>query len=259
MNTEKMIVIGLSIFLAVAAYIAVQKSISQSSETDLILGTVGSYAPFVSVNAQGEYEGFDVDVAKALAKQLNKKLVLKDLGSMTSLFMALDQGSIDAAIWALSITSKRLEKVAMINYQGEATTSYPLLFWQKIPAGVSSIDDMRGMTVCVEPNSAQADALSKYDFLTIKPTEKVDDALLNIQYGKADAAFVEPAIATKFKNKYPEIQIVDVALAPEDQVQGIGIAIRKDKGDLIDSITKAVAQLKADGIIQSLEKKWGIV
>lgn len=251
-------IFGISLLLVAIIFVVSQKSPSESKGEQLILGTVGGYAPFVSVNPQGEYEGFDVDVAYALAKQMDKKLVLKDLGSMTSLLMALEQGSIDAAIWALSITSKRLEKVAMINYQGEVTKSYPLIFWQKIPTGISSIFDMKGMTVCVEPNSSQGDVLNKYDFLTIKPTEKVDDALLNIQYGKADAAFVEPAIATKFKSKYPEIQILDVALAPEDQVQGIGIAIRKDKADFINQVEKVVAQLKSDGIIQSLEKKWGI-
>lgn len=248
----------LAVLFVGTIWVAVKQSPSPSKSKQLVLGTVGGYAPFVSVNAQGEYEGFDVDVAKALAKQMDKELILKDLGSMTSLFMALAQGSIDGAIWALSITSKRLERVAMVNYQGEVTQSYPLIFWKKIPAGVANISDMKGMIVCVEPNSSQGDVLNKYGFITIKPTEKVDDALLNIQYGKADAAFVEPAIATKFKNKYPEIQILDVMLAPEDQVQGIGIAIRKDKTDFIDQVEKAVAQLKRDGIIKSLEQKWEV-
>lgn len=260
MNVKKLISITLLVIVIVGGFILFKKTnFSQSDSNVLIVGTVAGYAPFVSVNEQGQYEGFDIDVANALAKQMDRTLVLKDLGSMTSLFMALEQGSIDAAIWGLSITSDRLEKIAMVRYQGEVTKSYPLLFWNKIPEGVTSISDMRGMTVCVEPNSSQDEVLRKYDSLTIKPTEKVDDALLNIQYGKVDAAFVEPAIANKFKNKYPQIQILDVELAPEDQVQGIGIAIRKNNVDLIKSVEKAIEQLRNDQTIQKFEKKWDIV
>lgn len=259
MNIKQILLSVVSLLFVVTMFIVFKKPVVHSNKNVLILGTVGGYAPFVSVNEQGHYEGFDIDVANALAKQMGKKLVLKDLGSMTSLLMALEQGSIDAAIWGLSITQERLEKIAMVRYQGEVTRSYPMLFWQKIAAGVFTINDMRGITVCVEPNSSQEGVLKKYDFISIKPTEKVDDALLNIQYGKSDAAFVEPAIANKFKSKYPQIQIVDVELAPEDQVQGIGIAIRKDKVSLINSIQRAIEHLRNGGIIQAFEKKWEIV
>ena len=86
-----------------------------------------------------------------------------------------------------------------------------------------------------------------------------DDALLNIQYGKADAAFVEPAIAKKFKNKYPQIQILDIPLTPENQVNGVGICIKKNNTKLIDEVTNATQQLLEDGTIEKFEKKWDIV
>jgi ABC-type amino acid transport substrate-binding protein len=146
----------------------------------------------------------------------------------------------------------------MINYQGELTTSYPLLFWQSIPKDITSITDMRGKIICVEPASAQDSVLSKYTDIIKLPTEKVDDALLNLQYGKCDAAFVESAIAKKFKSKYPQIQLLDVPLGPEDQVQGVGIAIKKENRKLIAQVEDAIRKLKSSGTIQQYEKKWGI-
>lgn len=223
-----------------------------------VVGTAAGYAPFVSINPQGDYEGFDIEVANALAKQMGKKLILKDLGSMGSLFTALDQGSIDAIIWGLSITQERVQKITMIHYQGETTASYPLLFWKTIPAEVRTISDMSGKVVCVEPNSSQDAVLSKYALINKLPTEKVDDALLNIQYGKSGAAFVEPAIAKKFRNKYPEIQILDVPLAPEDQVQGVGIVVKQTNSKVIKHVQEAVDVLKSTGIIKELEQKWGV-
>jgi ABC-type amino acid transport substrate-binding protein len=158
----------------------------------------------------------------------------------------------------LSITQERLEKVVMIHYQGEPTTSYPLIFWQKIPEGITSINDMKDMTISVEPASAQQSVINRYPFINQRTTERVDDALLNIQYGKTDAAFVEPAIARKFKEKYPEIMMLDVPLGPEDFVQGVGIVIKKDNTKLIEHVRSAVNQLKADGTIAELERKWRV-
>jgi ABC-type amino acid transport substrate-binding protein len=229
---------------------------SDRNSNDLIVGTAAGYAPFVSINAHGDYEGFDVDVANALAKQMGKKLVLQDLGSMTSLFTALDQGTIDCILWGLSITQDRLKKVAMIRYQGETVTTYPLIFWKNIPEGISSIADMNNKIICAEPGSSQEAVLRSFPSITLLSVEKIDDALLNIQYGKADAALVEPAIAKKFKNKYSEIQMLPIPLDAEQQVHGIGIAVRKNNNDLVKVLDLAATNLQQDGLIRSLEQKW---
>lgn len=228
---------------------------SQPTKT-LVVGTASGYAPFVSVNENGDYEGFDIDVAQALAKQLNLKLEIKDLGSMAPLFMALEQGSIDVIIWGISITQDRLNKVALVRYCGDDTKSFPMIFWKTIPVNIKSINDMQNLTVCVEPASIQDSMLSKYDFIERKFTEKIDDALLNIQYGKADAALVEPAIAAKFKNKYPQIKILEIPLAPEDQIQGMGIVIKKNNLELITQIQQAVQELTKSGEIKKFAESW---
>ena len=254
---NKKIVGILLVLVGVIAYFATQRN-SSRDESQLIVGIAAGYAPFVSINQLGEYEGFDIDVAHALADTLGKKLVLKDLGSMTSLFMALDQNKIDVIAWGLSITQERLEKVVMIHYQGAITNSYPLIFWKQIPEGITTLEDMRNKTICVEPTSAQDTVLHKYPAINKLSTEKVDDALLNIQYGKADAAFVEPAIAKKFKNKYEEIQIVDMPLDAHDHAQGVGLVVKQTNVALTNQLESAVATLKSTGVIEQLEKKWDI-
>ncbi|MBX9830561.1 transporter substrate-binding domain-containing protein [Candidatus Babeliales bacterium] len=251
-----------TIIVCCAAVFALQRLLKTEKNRDnktFVVGTAAGYAPFVSINQQGDYEGFDIDIANAIVSKLNKKLELKDLGSMTSLMMALEQGSIDVIIWGMSITQDRLKKLAMVYYQGTPTLTYPLIFWQKIPAGIKSLNDMAGLTVCVEPSSAQAHVLSKYKNVVELQTEKVDDALLNLQYGKAVAALVDPAIAKKFKAKFPEIQILDIELGQDDQVRGMGIVIKQNNKNLIDQVQVAVQELKNKGVIETLEKKWGMV
>ncbi len=225
----------------------------------LIVGVAADYAPYVSINQQGEYEGFDIDVARLLAEKMGKELVLKDYGSMSSLFMALDQGAIDIILWGISITQKRLEKIDFVPYHGQAVTSYPLIFWKKIPEGIGSLDDMKGASICVEPNSVQSAVLYPYEeILTIIPTERVDDAFLMVQQGKADAALLDPAIMQKFKMKCPEIKSIEIALSPEDQSYGMGIPIKKNNSALKESVHCAIQELQQEGILKALEKKWGV-
>lgn len=254
-------IIAVAIFVLVVGYFwfgTNKRLCTMDCANSLIVGVAAGYAPFVSIDPSGEYEGFDIDVARALAQELGKKLILQDLGSMSSLFTALDQGKIDMIMWGMSITPARLQQVAMVHYEGEVTTSYPLLFWKEIPVGVKSLNDLVGQTVCVEPNSAQQAVLDQYAQINQLPVEKIDDALLNIQYGKAVAALVEPAIANKFQAKYPQVQILNVPLDAANQEQGLGIVIKPANKLLIRQVQDVVQVLKANGMIARFAQKWGI-
>ena len=255
-NKFKLIVMLLG-FAGVTGIFVFQQS-KKAAEEYFVVGMSGGYAPWVSMNAQGMYEGFDIDVANQLAKKLNKKLLLQDCGSMSSLLLALQQKKIDAIIWGMCMTQDRLSKMLMVRYQGSKVTSFPLLFWDKIPRGVKSIQDMRGMTVCVEPSSTQQRALDPYGAVIQKPVQKIDDALLAIQYGKADAAITEPAIARKFIKKYPNIKVIDLPLDEASQELGVGICLNKESVTLAKQLEVAVKELEVEGVIAALEQRWDI-
>jgi polar amino acid transport system substrate-binding protein len=234
-----------------------KKNSTKQVRNTFIVGTATGYAPFVSINEQGDYEGFDIDTAHKLAETMHKKLVLKDLGSMSSLLIALQQGSIDAIIWGMSITPERANNYAMIHYQGQPETSYPLIFWEKIPEEMQSLADMDGKILCAEPASAQYLFLEKHKNIQIMPTEKIDDALSHIRYKKAMAALVDPAIAKKFKEKHPEIQVLAIPLDHDNQVHGMGIMVNK-ASMLVKPIQDSINELKKNGTLQKYEKKWGL-
>ena len=250
------LLVGILFLILLVGYGLIKLTLKKYPDQSLIVGMAAGYAPFVSINPSGQYEGFDIDLAEALAKKMGKKLVLKDLGNMTSLLTGLDCYQIDAIIWGMSITQDRLKEVAMVHYYGKKTTKYPLVFWDQVPVGVKSLNDLAGQVICVEPNSAQQAILDKYDAIAQLPVEKVDDALLNIQYGKAVAALVDPVIAQKFKTKYTQIKILDIPLSDQDQVDGVGIMIYPAKSAFIAEVAQAVQELKDTGVIDQLAQKW---
>lgn len=226
---------------------------------DLIVGTTSGYAPFVSINAKGEYEGFDIDIAKALAAKLGRRLVLKDFGSMPALLLALKQKKADALIWSISITQERQKQMAMVYYQGEKETSLPLLFWEKIPDNIKSLEEMANnpnAVISVEAGSFQENVLLSVPGLTLKQVDKVSDAILELKFGKSQAALIDNSLKSIYMEKFPKLKSLTVNLPESKQSMGKGICINSNNEELIAAIQRAVDELINDGTIADLEAKW---
>ncbi len=232
--------------------------VKQPTET-FTVGTTSGYAPYVSLNGQGEYEGFDIDLAKLVAEKIGKKLVIKDLGSMPSLMMGLKQNKIDAIIWAVSITEERQKQLEMIYYQGERITSMPLLFWGKVPDGMKGVEDLQDdgkKIICVEAGTYQEQVMSSYPGLKVKYVDKITDAIMEIKFGKSLAAAIDNSLVSFVMQQNPGLKVFYFSLPPSQQSLGNGICINKKNAKLIDQVKKAVEELTEEGKVRELEKKW---
>lgn len=226
---------------------------------DLVVGTTSGYAPYVSINTEGKYEGFDIDIAKALADKLGRRLVIKDFGSMPALILAIKQNKADVLIWSISITQERQKQMTMIYYQGEKATSLPLLFWEKIPDNIKSLEDMvnnPNAVISVEAGSFQENVLLSVPGLNLKQVDKVSDAILELKYGKSQAVLVDNSQKISYMEKFPKLKSLTINLPESKQSMGNGICLNSNNRDLIAAIQKAVNELFSDGTIANLEAKW---
>lgn len=234
---------------------------TKNNTDTLCVGMMSGWAPFMAINNQAEFEGFDVDVATAIAKRLGKQLVIKDLGSLAACFIALEQNKVDMILSGLDITQQRLEKMHMVPYVGQGIKEYFLVFWNKIPENVSRIEDLKKMknpVVCIEPGNSSEKFLDRFDYILKKPLTSLSDIILDLQYGKSLAAFLEPQVVGKLMPTKPEIKYMSVPLPPEFQIFGCGIALKKENESLKNKITEIVRQLKQEGTIKQLEAKWQV-
>lgn len=232
---------------------------SSAYADDFIVGTTSGYAPYVSINAAGEYEGFDVDIAKALADKLGRRLVIKDFGSMPALILAIKQNKADALIWSISITQERQKQMAMIYYQGEKVSTLPLLFWGEIPENVKGLEDMANSpnaVISVEAGSFQENVLLDVPGLTLKQVDKVSDAILELKYGKSRATLVDHSLKSIYMEKFPQLKSLTITLPESKQSMGNGICLNLNNRELIAAIQKAVDELAKEGTIANLEAKW---
>ncbi len=234
---------------------------SPKQTTDTLTVGMFVWAPFMTINPDGNYEGFDVDVAKELATRMNRKLVIQDLGSLAPCFIALEQNKIDLIISDLDITEQRLAKLDMIQYTGEKVTTFELVFWKNISNNVTCIEDLKTLpdaTVCAEAGSAQEKFLDSIPYVTKKPMGSAMDMILDVKYGKSLAVILEPCIADRFKQQEPLLKTLPVPLPSTFQVYGTGIGVSKKRPTLKASTTKLIQDMKTDGTLPTLKKKWGL-
>jgi arginine transport system substrate-binding protein len=225
----------------------------------LKIGMMSGWAPFMTVNKKGEFEGFDVDVALELAKRLGKKSMISDLGALSSLFVALDRRKIDIILSGLDITQERLKKINMTSYLGNNTQEYVLLFYKNIPENISCLEDLRNYPnaeIVVEPGVSTEKYLASFNYINKKSLASLVDRVLDLQYGKSLAMLVEPQIAKQLMAKNSELKSLLVPLPPEFQIYGMGIATNKQNRELADQVEAAISAMKNDGTLKKLEQKW---
>lgn len=260
--------ISLSFFVAALLIVAIlynrkssQSLAPNSSNDQLVVGMMSGWPPFMSINQQGEFEGFDVDVVRLVGQKIGKQVVIKDVGSLSTLFLALEQGTIDLIFSGLDITQERQARMNMVPYCGQDITLMCLIFYKEVPQGIESLEDLekRGnATVCVEASSPSERLIDLYPKITKKQLKSVADMILDIRFGKSTAMVLEPLVANRLFKKDPELKCVSVRLPKQLCIYGCGIAIKKNNLSLTKKVQDAVAQLKKSGKIDALEKRWNL-
>ena len=229
----------------------------KTGKPQLVVGT-NPFMPYMFINDDNAYDGFDIELAQELARRLGRELVVKNI-SFDALIIELMQGKIDLIMGGFSITKDREEKMLMIHYAGKKKESLPLVFWEKIPTGVMKIEDLallNNRTICVQPGSLQEDLFSRYSFIDLKRLDSISDMLMEIRYGKSIACALEHEVTASLQKRSAQIKTLSVALPDDLQDKGVGIALRKDNKELFEKINQLIQVLKKDGTIEALEKKW---
>jgi arginine transport system substrate-binding protein len=233
-------------------------SSKSSIKKELVVGTNSGFPPYEYIDETGNIVGFDIDLAKEIAKNMNTTVRIEDL-SFDALILSLNQGKVDLAIAGISITPNRLEKINMIHYLGEELTTLPLGFWEEIPKEIKTIEDFKTFpykTISAQAGNIQEEFISKFDFINVLSLDTYSDLIMSIRYKKAIACVLEPLVVENLKKIYPSIKVLDVPLGNEDKNLGNGIGIKKENFKLTNQIQQIINKLKQDGTIKKLNDKW---
>jgi lysine-arginine-ornithine-binding protein len=223
-----------------------------SPSQPLVMGTESTFPPYEFRNEKNEIVGFDVDLANAIAKKLNRELKIEDM-AFDSLIPALLSKKIDMVVAGMTITEARKEKVNFSDPYYETG-----LVWvvRADDDSIKTADDLKGKTLSTQTGTTSDIQASKIEGVNMKRFQQFTDALLEVSAGRADACIVNEPTAIDYTMKNKDVKIGGKLQFEGTERQYNGIALRKEDTQLLDGINKALKELKDSGEYDKLVTQW---
>lgn len=259
----KRLVHGLCGFIAfmLIGTVVLADSVKPSKTLDLIrkkgfiqIGVKTDFAPFGMLNAKGEPEGLEIDLAADIARQLGVRLVAVSI-TTENRFQKLEQGDVDVAIATIADTLERRQIATAIepNYYagGVAVFLRPeqrMTDWQ----------GMRGQKICATQGAYFNRPMSQRYLLDLLMYRSTRDALLALREGRC-IGFLYSSAAVQAYLKKPEWAGYKAPL-PLAMVAPWAIHIsRKEQDTALDrALGDMVAQWHRNGFLIERERVWGV-
>lgn len=228
--------------LILAAALAVSATGAMAQDT-VRIATEGLYPPYNFINDAGKLDGFEVEVGAELCKRaaLTCEFVQNDWDSMMP---NLNSGNFDVIMAGMSITDERKkDRVFSQNYYPPATSFYVAL---------SADADIKAGMVAAQTGTIQAGHVAESGAKLVE-FKTPDETVAAVRNGEADAVladkdYLEPIVA----QSNGELVIVDQISLGE----GVGAAFRQSDTELAGKFDKAISEMKADGSLNEIIKKW---
>ena len=211
------------------------------------------YEPMNYTDADGNFTGFDTELATAVCEKLGVEPEFVEINWDTKV-VELDAKSIDCIWNGMTLTDEIMANTATT----KAYAKNAQVVVVKDGTDYSSTADLVGKTVVAEAGSAGEAAiegdenLAQADYVS-KSVQT--DCLMEVAAGTADAAVLDLTLANAMIGKgtdYASLKIVDELNAEE-----YGVAFRKDS-DAAAAVDAVFDELKADGTMQALADKYDL-
>jgi len=223
-------------------------TIDSNYDDYIILGTSADYPPYESlktVNDKLTVVGIDIELAKEIAKALNKnlKVINRDFDFLLE---DLKAGKVDFVISGMNPTPERLEQVDFSNIYYEATHSV-LINKTNIESYLSEEDlNISNLKIGAQLGSIQQDIAEE----TFNNAQKVylkniNDLIFQLNDNKLDAIILETPVATSFESKHNNLIKTNFTVGSTED--GTAVAVQKGNSDLLNTINDVIDQLILSG------------
>lgn len=228
-------------------------SSASSNQKKLVMGTSADYPPYEYIDTANGQEpmGFDIDIAKHIAKKLGYTLDIQNM-TFKGLIPALNTKRVDFVMAGMTPTADRKKSV---DFSTVYYTAQQVVLTKK-SLKIQSIKDLKGKTVGVQLGSIQqniANQLNKTTPINIKTMDKATDLIEELKSGRIDGVIIEDAVAANILKNNSDLNAF--VIQQGDKMSGSAVAFPKNS-KLIASFNKELADMKKDGTMKKLKKKW---
>jgi polar amino acid transport system substrate-binding protein len=218
-----------------------------------VLGLDDSFPPLGFRSEDNEIVGYDIDLAKEVAKRLGVDFRAQPI-DWDAKEMELETGKIDCIWNGFTITDDRRKALSFT----EAYLNNDQVLVVREDSGITSLAGMTGKIVgiqsgssaqeAVDDNAAFASSISKIIMFKDNIT-----ALNDLDIGGLDGVVMDSVVANYSiaQTKKP-FRVINESLANE----GYGIGFRKNEPELRDAVWAILKEMQADGTVTAISQKW---
>jgi polar amino acid transport system substrate-binding protein len=227
---------------------------TQTTDGTFIVGFDQDFPPMGFVGDDGEYTGFDLELAKEVAGRLGLEFVAQPI-AWDAKDMELNSGTIDC-IW---------NGFTMNGREDDYTWSEPYMdnsqvFVVAADSGISSFADLAGKIVEVQADSSAEAALKDNteltgSFGTLQTTPDYNTAFMDLEMGAVDAIAMDVIVAgyqMEQRDDGSGYVILEETLASEEY----GIGFKKGNEELRDKVQATLEEMAEDGTLKDISDKW---
>ena len=218
----------------------------------LIVGFDQDFPPMGFVGDDGEYTGFDLELAQEVAKRLGLEYKAQPI-AWDSKDMELESGNIDC-IW---------NGFTMTGREDDYTWTEPYMANQQVfvvanDSDISSQADLAGKIVEVQADSSAEAALKEAPELTatfkeLLTTADYNTAFMDLEQGPVDAIAMDVIVAGyQIQQRNADFKILDDSLSEEEY----GVGFKKGNTELRDKVQSTLEEMAEDGTLQEVSEKW---
>ena len=235
-----------------------------ADRTQLIVGFDAEYPPYGYMDADGNYVGFDLDLAQEVCDRNGWTLVKQPIDWDTK-DMELNSGSIDC-IWNGFTCTGREDKYTF----SEPYVDNSIVFVVRADSDINTKEDLAGKVVVTQADSSALTALTNEEdndenlalaasFASLEQVADYNTAFMNLESGIVDAIAVDIGVAQYQIDKREEGAYVMLAgddnkLASEQYAVGF----KKGNEELRDTVQDTLDEMVKDGTFAEIAEKWGL-
>ncbi|MCT8973781.1 transporter substrate-binding domain-containing protein [Microbaculum marinisediminis] len=218
----------------------------------LRIATEGAYPPFNFVDANGELQGFDVEIAKALCAEMKVECTIS-AQAWDGMIAGLNAGQYDVIVASMSITPARLEAVNFTEpyYQAGAVLVAP-----KDSDLEPTAESLAGKSIGVQRASTYAALIdSRFPDASVRLYDKVENHNLDLVTGRIDGVIAQRIALSRWlesEDGKPFEMKGEAMLDPDILGKGAGIAVRKSDEELLAKLDAALATIKENGVYDEI-------
>lgn len=235
-------------------------SVSADSDEVFTVGFDAEFPPYGYKDENGEYVGFDLDLAEEVCRRNGWKLVKQPI-DWDSKDSELNSGSI-SCIWNGFTLNGR---------ESLYTWSYPYIDNSQViivknDSDIINKEDLAGCIVVVQADSSALAAFEGDDaseenrelaasFSQLQQVSDYNNAFMNLETGMVDAICMDIGVAGyQLEERKGQFRILDETVSTEQYA----IGFKKGNTELRDLVQESLNEMSADGTFKEIAEKWGL-